>query len=184
MRRIGFIFVSALALVALAVPAVDAHKGSHNTTHVKTATFSARANHADQGGSLKVVAKVKHATKGAAFSATATVHFASGDQTVTLTRHGKSFNASARVPVASDETPGTVPVDVTFEYDGSEQGAETDGTVQADETTDDQGDDQGDDEDVDDQGDDDQSCDPATATCNDDDQGDDTNDGDGGHDDD
>ena len=180
MRRIGFVAVAALALVALAAPGVDARQGSNHKGHHQAATFTAKSTTAPQGGSLKVMAKVKHARHGASFSATATVHFASGDQTVQLKRHGKSFVATAKVDVSTDETPGTVPVDVTVSYDETDQEVETEGTVE-DDQGDDQacdpsattcGDDQGDGQDANNQGDDDQACDPATTTC-DDNQGDD-----------
>ena len=160
MRRIGFVAVAALALVALAAPGVDARQGSNHKGHHQAATFTAKSTTAPQGGSLKVMAKVKHPRHGASFSATATIHFASGDQTVQLKRHGKSFVATAKVNVSTDETPGTVPVDVTVSYDQSDQEVETDATVE-----DDQGDNAGDDSG-------DQTCDPATTTC-DDNQGDD-----------
>jgi hypothetical protein len=155
MRRFAFIVLTSLATLALVAPAVQASHGSHRPAP----SFTAKTSAAAQGGAMHVVAKVKHAQRGSTFSATATVHFASGDQTVTLTRHGKSFVAKGRVAVASDETPGSVPVDVTVTYNGDDTDVETQGNVE-------QGDDQGDD-----QGEDSQApCDPATTTC--DDQGD------------
>ena len=160
MRRFGFVFVTVLALMALVVPAVDASHGPGNGSHhsAKTATFTAKTNTAQQGGQLRLVAKVKHALRGSTFGATAVVHFASGDVTVALKRHGKSFVAAAAVPVGSDETPGAVPVDVTVTYNGSDEEVETEGTVEAN------------DEDGDDEGDD--NCDPATTPdCGDDDGG-------------
>ena len=161
MRRVGLILVASLAMVALVAPGVQARHGSHKPA----ATFVAKTNTAVQGGALHVMAKVKHAQHGATFSATATVHFASGDQTVTLNRHGKSFVAKGTVALASDETPGSVPVDVTVTYNGDDTDVETQGDVE-------QGDDNsGDDQSGDDQGEDSQPpCDPATTTC--DDQGD------------
>ena len=71
MRRLGFIAVTALALVALAAPGVDARHGPNHNTHHGTATFVAKTSTATQGGSLKVVAKVNHPRHGASFSATA-----------------------------------------------------------------------------------------------------------------
>jgi hypothetical protein len=162
MRRLGFVAVASLALVALGAPVVDARQG--HGQQPKTATFVAKTNTATQGGNLRIIAKVKHPARGASFSASATVHFASGDVTVTLNRRGKSFVAGGKAPVAADETPGAVPVDVTITYDDSDQEVETEGTVEADE---DDGDDQGDDA----------TCDPATTTC--DDQGGDDGDGPG-----
>jgi hypothetical protein len=184
MRRLGFIAVASLALLALAVPVVDARHGPRNGSHGShSASVSAKTNVAPQGGALHIVAKMKHPTRGANFSASAVVHFASGDVTVQLKRHGKSFVAAGNVPVNSDETPGTVPVDVTVQYGDTEQEVETDGTVEDDQgdNADDQGDDQACDpatttcDGADDPGDDqggDETCDPQTTTCNDDDPGD------------
>jgi hypothetical protein len=181
MRRFAFVLVASLAMLALVAPVVQARHGSHKPP----ATFVAHTSTGTQGGALHVMAKVKHAQHGSTFSATATVHFTSGDQTVTLKRHGKSFVAKGTVAVASDETPGSVPVTVTVTYDGSDSDVQTQGDVE-------QGDDQGDttdpscdpttttcdDQSGDDQGEDaGQSCDPTTTTC-DDQSGDDNNQGD------
>jgi len=167
MRRFGFIAIAILALLALAAPGVSAHQASHGAP--KTATFVAKANKAAPGGALRIQAKVKHPQKGATFSATATVHFATGDVTVALKRHGKSFVATGTAPVSANEAPGTVPVDVTVTYNDADQDVTTDGTVE---------DNQGDNND----GDDDQAtCDPATTTCDDnDDDAADNGGGDGG----
>ena len=123
-----------------------------STSHHATASFTAKSTTAPQGGSLKIMAKVMHPRHGASFSATATVHFASGDQVVQLKRHGKSFVASAKVDVSTNETPGAVPVDVSVSYDATDQEVQTDATVedgQGTDATDDNGD---------------PTCDPATTT--------------------
>ena len=163
MRRFAFVLVTSLAMLALVAPGVQARHGSHRPAP----TFTAKSNSATQGGQLHVVAKVKHAQHGSTFSATATLHFASGDQTVTLKRHGKSFVAKGTVAVGDNETPGAVPVDVTVTYNGGDEQVETEGNV---EQADDQGDDQqGDDQQGDDQGDDaGPTCEHQTTSCDDD----------------
>ena len=132
MRRFAFVVMTSLAMLTLAVPGVQARHSSHRPAP----SFVAKTNTATQGGTLHIVAKVKHATKGSTFSATATVHFASGDQTVTLKRNGKSFVARGNLPVASDETPGSVPVSVTVTYNGEDNEVETQADVQDDQGVD------------------------------------------------
>jgi hypothetical protein len=128
MRRIGMIATAALVLLTLSVGSVAAKPAT---------SFTARANHGEQGGQMQVQAKVKHAARGATFTATAVVHFASGDVAVELTRHGRSFVAAAKVPVAADEALGPVAVDVTITYNGAPMPATATGTVvTADEDTD------------------------------------------------
>src|SRR5438128_6022693 len=85
MRRVALAIVSGLMIVALMAPAVLAARPA--------TSFVAKASAAQPGGAIHLVAKAKHATRGTDFSATATVHFASGDVTVDLNRHGKSFVA-------------------------------------------------------------------------------------------
>jgi len=100
--------------VATAHSSKPAHHGSDSSVHA--ATFRVRASSAEQGEAMSVSVKVKHPTRGTAFSATAVVHFASGDVTVTLMPKGHSFNARVRVPVSATETVGPVNVDVTVTY--------------------------------------------------------------------
>jgi hypothetical protein len=129
MRRLAIVAVTSLALVALVATSVSARPA---------ASFTARANHAEQGAQLRVAAKVKHSVRLSTFSASAVVHFASGDVAVTLTPHGKSFNASGAAAVAADEAVGPVAVDVTITYNGVDQFVSTWGAVQpADDESDD-----------------------------------------------
>ena len=108
MKRIGIFAVVILALVAtFGTTALAAQPAS---------SFLARANHAAQGGQLHVMAKVKHAVRPNTFDASATVHFATGDVTVALKRHGKSFTAGVGVPVPAAQPVGPVVVDVTIDY--------------------------------------------------------------------
>lgn len=79
-------------------------------------SFVAKASAGAPGGHLHVMAKVKHPVRGSTFSASAVVHFASGDVTVSLNRHGKSFVAGAKVAIPADQPLGTVAVDVTITY--------------------------------------------------------------------
>lgn len=108
MKRLGIFAVTALAFVAIF--------GSTALAARPAASFTARANHAEQGGSLRVAAAVKHGDHKSTFSASAVVHFASGAVAVDLTRNGRSLTAHAKVPVAADAAIGPVVVDVTITY--------------------------------------------------------------------
>ena len=121
MKRLGALAVVTLACVALF--------GSTALAAQPAATFAAHANHAAQGGSLLVTARVNHAVRASTFSATAVVHFASGDVSVTLKRHGHSFNAGARVAVGATEAIGPVAVDVTINYGITTQVLTVQGTI-------------------------------------------------------
>jgi hypothetical protein len=122
MKRIGIFAVVILALVAtLSTTALAA----------KPATgFVARANHAEQGGTLHVMASVRHADRAASFSASATVAFSTGPVTVDLKRHGKSFTAGAGVPVPADAAIGPVAVVVTITYGGTPTAIPAQGVIQ------------------------------------------------------
>ena len=162
MRRLGLVAAVSLALLAMFAPGVDArsHHGSNTRHHHNGALgVTAHTSHVVQGGKLHIQAKVKHAPRGAAFSAHAVVHFHSGDVSVNLRQRGRSTVALGAVSVAANETPGVVPVTVTVDLNNSEQEVETDATV---------GDNPDDNND-----DGDQTCDPATTTCDDGDANDD-----------
>lgn len=120
MRRSVTTFVMALLLVALIGTTVAARPAT---------SFVARAGVAEQGGTMRVMAKVKHPTKRTPYSATAIVHFASGDVAVELRRAGKSYVAAVRVPVAADEALGAVPVEVTIVYGETSQVLAAEGTI-------------------------------------------------------
>jgi len=138
MRRSAVAAILSLLLVALVGSSVSAARPD--------ATFGARANHAQQGGALKIVAKVKHPVKRTAFSATAVVHFATGDVSIELRRAGRSFVARARVPVAVDAALGPVSIDVTINYGETIQMLLIEGVIVApevDELDDDGGEDEG-----------------------------------------
>jgi hypothetical protein len=135
MRRATLVAVLSLAIVALGGATVSAH--GRLGPRVEP-TFVARAGTAEQGGWLLVAARVKHAKRCTPFSATAKVHFASGDVDVKLQqprgqrcdrrghhgafrhqpRRGVTLVARAWVRVAANETPGKVPVDVAIVYGG------------------------------------------------------------------
>jgi hypothetical protein len=93
-------------------------------------TIVARAAAGVAGGSIHVMAKVKHPVRPNTFSATAVAHFASGDVDVTLRRAGKSFTAVGRVPVPDDASPGPVTIDVTVSYAGADTTLTVNGKVQ------------------------------------------------------
>lgn len=121
MRRSFTAFAVVLMLVALVGTSVAAARPA--------TSFVARANVAEQGGTMLVKAKVKHATKRTPYSATAIIHFASGDVSVDLRRRGRSYVALVRVPVAVDEALGAVPVEVTIAYGETSQVLAAEGTV-------------------------------------------------------
>jgi hypothetical protein len=108
MRRVALAIVSGLMIVALMAPTILAARPA--------TSFVAKASAAEPGGAIHLVAKAKHATRGTAFSATATVHFESGDEIVQLTRRGKSFVAGGKVAVPADQPVGPVAVDVVITY--------------------------------------------------------------------
>ena len=109
--------VRVILLVALVAPVVSAARPAPS--------FVGKASAAQVGGSLHILAKVKHAVRGTDFSATATVHFASGDVTIDLNRRGKSYVAGGKVPVPADQPVGPVAVDVTITYGGVPNGVDT-----------------------------------------------------------
>jgi hypothetical protein len=110
MRRVALAIVSGLMIVALMAPSVLAARPA--------TSFVAKASAAEPGGAIHLVAKAKHATRGTDFSCSAVVHFASGDVTVDLNRHGKSFVCGGKVAVPADQPLGPVAVDVTITYGG------------------------------------------------------------------
>jgi hypothetical protein len=108
MRRIAFAAMFGLLLVALIAPIASAARPAPS--------FAGKASAAEPGGSLHLLAKVKHAVRGSTFSATAVVHFASGDVLVTLNQRGKSFVAGGTAAVPADQPVGLVAVDITITY--------------------------------------------------------------------
>ena len=128
MRRVALAILSGLMIVALMAPTVLAARPA--------TSFVAKSSAAEPGGALHILAKAKHATPGTDFSASATVHFASGDVTVELTRHGKSFTAGGAVPVPADQPIGPVAVDVTITYGGVPNAVPTfDAQIQPDDSS-------------------------------------------------
>lgn len=137
MRRAAMIALLSLVVVAL-VGAPIAATGRH-ARHAPRAVVTASAGRAAQGGTLVVRAKVFlpwGAKLSSVPSATAVVHFASGDVSVDLSAPGRRrgdglrawpwwpwvpvWSGVARVPVGATEQPGRVRVDVTVALaDGS-----------------------------------------------------------------
>src|SRR5207244_11349950 len=64
--------------------------GSAASAAQHIASFSARCSSAAQGGSIKVLAKVKHGQRGKTFSATASAAFTSTTNQANLRRSGTS----------------------------------------------------------------------------------------------
>jgi hypothetical protein len=126
---IGLALVFLFAFSAAAFASGGSSGGSGH--HPKTATLQVKAGSAEQGGTLKLRARAKHGDRTQAFGATAVVHFVSGDVTVTLERHGKSFNARVKVPVAQDEALGDVPVDFSVTYGAAVQAMGATATIRA-----------------------------------------------------
>jgi hypothetical protein len=114
MRRALFAVVAGLVIVALVAPIAAAAQPAPS--------FGAKASAAAPGGPLSLQAKVLHPVKGSTFSASAVVHFDSGDAFVALTRRGKSFVAGGKTMVPlTQPVPSTVAVDVTIWYNGVPQ---------------------------------------------------------------
>ena len=129
MRRGVLVAALSLMLVTLVGGTVSAHVEAVTGPHRR----SAPCRHGQQGGSLRVDGVVVGRNGRTAFSASAVVHFASGDVSVPLQtkadrwrhghharvqfrhRRGQPLLARAWVPVSATET-GQVPVDVTIVY--------------------------------------------------------------------
>jgi hypothetical protein len=76
--------------------------------------FTADASSADAGDRMELRARVGRPDREASFSASAVVHFASGDEAVNLERLRDRFAARVRLTVPDCEAPGPVTVDVTI----------------------------------------------------------------------
>jgi hypothetical protein len=113
MRRLILAAVVGLSLLAIVAPAVSAK--------MPATSFVAKSSAAAPGTNLHLLAKVKHATRASTYSAVAVVHFASGDQMVTLTNRGRSFTANSRVVVPDTQPLGVVGIDFTITYNGVAQ---------------------------------------------------------------
>jgi len=92
MRRLASFVVLAFAMVALVGVPATAHEGDHDRVHHgKAPRFAVLVGSARQGGTMLIAARVspprwhRRWTRARALTATAVVHFASGDVEVTLT---------------------------------------------------------------------------------------------------
>src|SRR3954453_21272767 len=84
--------------------------------------FSVKVSrNAHPGGTLQVqvIEAPRLGGKSVKYAASAVVHFATGDVTVTMLPKGKSFVASVKVPVSTTEKSGAVGVDVTVSANGN-----------------------------------------------------------------
>jgi hypothetical protein len=102
--------------IGLARPVVVARSVS-KTVGSQTLVASVTPGH--DCGAIIVVARVLHGAQGAAFSATATAHFASGDVTVTLRRSGAAFVAVGKIRVPATQPAGSLHVHVLITYAGT-----------------------------------------------------------------
>jgi hypothetical protein len=131
-QRLAAATLALLMVGAFGVGVVSAHDGSghrgdtlpgtpttHPWTSEGTVSYSARCTPAHPGGSIKVRAKVRHATRGTTFTATAAAAFTSPSASVDLHQRGKSFVAVGKIPVPADQVAGPVTVTVTITYDGT-----------------------------------------------------------------
>jgi hypothetical protein len=123
MRRLGLIAVVSLCFIAVV--------GTSALARPSTTGFSVKVGKAQQGGTIELSVKGKSSVKRATFSATAVIHFASGDVTTELARSGKSYEARARVGVGANEAPGEVAVDVTIRFNDQIQVLSTKAVVEA-----------------------------------------------------
>ena len=132
MKRLGTLAIVSLTFVTMF--------GSTALASRPSTSFVARANHAEQGGSLQVNARVKHGDRSVALGATAVVYFATGEVAVAMTQHGNALNMRVRVPVAADAALGPVAVDVTITYGATTQVVTTQGVIEPSDGDDDSGD--------------------------------------------
>jgi hypothetical protein len=116
-RRLTLAPTVAASLVALLLVTVI---GGVAVAAKPAPSMVARAGAGVAGGSLNIVAKVKHPARPNTFAASAVAHFPSGDVAVTLRRAGRSFTAVGRLPIPDDATPGRVAIDVTISYAGAD----------------------------------------------------------------
>ena len=68
---------------------------------------------------LQVIEAPRPGAQSVKYTASAVVHYATGDVAVRLVPKAKSFVASVKVPVSVAETPGVVGVDVTVSANGN-----------------------------------------------------------------
>jgi hypothetical protein len=131
---LAFVFLFAFSAAAFAKHGGGDDRGGRDG---RAATFQVKAGNAEQGGNLKLRARAKHGDRNEVFSASAIVHFASGDVTVTLSRKGKNLDARVRVPVAQDEALGSVLVDFSVTYGTALQSLSDTGRINANDDDDD-----------------------------------------------
>lgn len=120
MRRIGIVAVLGLSLVTLVAPGVSARRGGPGDggrgRGGAALPLRAWAGSADQGGTLRIAASVRgrRHTCATTLTVSAVLQFATGDVSTDLApRRHRSRTFQGSVPVAMDETPGPVNVDVT-----------------------------------------------------------------------
>lgn len=119
MRRSPMVAIVALLLLVVAGGGIaTAHQGRGRGGDTKQVELRVRVSPAKQGHSLRIKVKAKHAPRHTELTGVATVHFVSGDVTTDLADKGHGRQLRVRVPVAADETPGPITVDVIVTLDG------------------------------------------------------------------
>jgi len=101
--------VATLGMTALAAPL--------NPFSVKV------SRNAHPGGTLQVqvIEAPRRGARSVKYSASALVHYETGDVSASMATRGRSFVASVKVPVSADEPDGAVSVDVTVTVNGTSQ---------------------------------------------------------------
>jgi hypothetical protein len=110
-RGIGIGLASAALVATLGMTALAAPP---NPFSVKV------TRNAHPGGTLQVqvIETPRLGARSVKYTASAVIHYATGDVTVSLVPKGKSFVASVKVPVSVAEKPGAVDVDVSVSANG------------------------------------------------------------------
>jgi hypothetical protein len=125
MRRTIALAIAAILAVSLISVGAAAAKAPnpHANPSATTAVFDAHATNAPQGGSVKVMAKVRHCDRSKALSASASTSF--GSATLERAGKGKSCVLKGRIPVPAGQAIGDYVVTVTVVYGGVAQPAIT-----------------------------------------------------------
>lgn len=126
--RLAGVAVALLMVGTLGAGVAGAHGPAHHPAGPpatnpavlhRAVSYTARCTPAVAGGSIKVMARVRHAARGKSFAAAASAAFTGATTSVNLRRAGRSFVALGRIPVPAAQAPGPVTVTVTITYDGT-----------------------------------------------------------------
>ena len=111
------------------------HAGVTKAAVTKPSSLKTKGNASHPGGIFRVLAVVKAAPADRPATVAATVHFASGDVAVVLTRSGGGSAYHANVPVPAAETAGVVLIDATAVVAGVTLTAQGSGKIVIEDTT-------------------------------------------------